>query len=456
MVNANPRAWPLSAEVFGFLNRAKCYVNNNPVPIIVKPDDVGDIMKCIKAGTTIPAKLRQPCWIDTEKPAPELFAFKNKLLDVRTGETLDPTPLLWITDAVDFNYDETAKCPRWELFLKEIHPDDLDAQNCLEEQLGYGMTYDMHFEKIALWIGKRRAGKSTLLYIQRKLTGVRSFAPMSFNDWMRGENSRENLILKRVVAFGDVRLKPPKVYGSTGYDPGGLDHASIQTLLKISGRDAEAIGQKYKKAWEGEPTCKFIITSNDPLNVQDPVLLSRLVMVDFQQSWADRDDRDDYLREKLDAELSGIANRCLAAYRRLCARGRFIQPATASGLARRLAAITNPLARFMQDRWVIDDKARPGPLAAEIETSFETWCEEHHRADLLDSYPRNELMKKIKEIDAYSWLHAVKPHGKTRRYPGIRPWTKEDRKREEEAELKAQEVAEPVEASQTPRAYRRF
>jgi putative DNA primase/helicase len=414
----------LSAEVFGFLNRAKCYVANNPVSITVRPDDVSDIMKCIKAGTTIPAKLPQPCWIDAERLAPELFAFKNKLVNI-------PTPRLWITDAVNFNYEETAECPRWKKFLEEIHPDDTDAQNCLEEQLGYGMTYDMHFDKIAVWIGKPRTGKSTLLYIQEKLIGSRAFAPMSFHDWMRSEYSRENMIGKKVVAFSDVRLKPPKVYGSTGYDPGGLDHASVQMLLKISGRDANSFGRKYKKAWEGEPTCKIIITSNHALNIQDPVLLTRLVMIDFQQSWLDRPDRDDHLREKLDVELPGIANRCLAAYRRLCARGRFIQPASASGLARRVAAITNPIAAFMQDRWVIDNKAK-GPVAAEIKYSFDTWCEEHHRVDLIGSYPVNELIKKIRDIDAYSWLHVHRPHGEPRRYPGIRPRRKDDRSEEDE------------------------
>jgi putative DNA primase/helicase len=423
----------LSAEVFGFLNRAKCYINNNPVSIIVKPDDVNDIMKCIKAGTTIPAKLPQPCWIDTETPAPELFAFKNKLINVRTGETFDPTPRLWITDAVDFNYDENAECPRWERFLKEIQPDDPDAQNCIEEQLGYGMTYDMHFDKIAAWFGKPRAGKSTLLHIQEKLIGSRAFAPMSFHDWMRGEFSRENMIGKKVVAFSDVRLKPPRVYGSTGYDPGGLDHRSVQELLKISGRDASSLGVKYKKAWEGKPTCKIIITSNHALNIQDPILLTRLVMVDFQQSWLDRSDRDDHLREKLDAELPGIANRCLAAYRRLLERKRFIQPASASGLARRVAALTNPIAAFMQDCWVVDNKAK-GPVAAEIKYSFDTWCEGNHRVDLVGSYPRNELIKAIKAIDAYSWLHNFRAHGDVRRYPGIRPRTSADRRKDEEAE----------------------
>jgi|SRR5262252_1653697 len=72
------------------LNSAKQYYRNNTIPIIVKPDELANVMKCIKAGTTIRASLPQFCWIETQKPAPELFAFKNKLVNVHTGETHDP------------------------------------------------------------------------------------------------------------------------------------------------------------------------------------------------------------------------------------------------------------------------------------------------------------------------------------------------------------------------------
>ena len=79
----------------------------------------------------------------------------------------------------------------------------------------------------------------------------------------------------------------------------------------------------------------------------------------------------------------------------------------------------------MQDCWVIDDKAE-GPIAEEIYNSFVAWCQEHRRADLLPSNPKNELIKNIRQIEAYSWLHKSRPHGQQRRYPGLRRRTKED------------------------------
>jgi putative DNA primase/helicase len=447
----------LSAEVYSFMNAAKCRYRNNAIPMIVKPDEVANVIKCIKAGTTIPAKLPQPCWIGTEKRATELFAFKNRLVNVYTGETLAPTPLLWITDAVNFNYDPSAECPRWKQFLEEIHPNDPDAQNCLEEQLGYGMTYDMQFEKIFTLIGKSRAGKSTLIHVLRGLVGARSFASLSFNDWMRGEYSKENLIGKKVVVFSDTRLKPGQFYGRS-YDPGGLDHRSVELLLKISGRDSTSIGRKWKKAFEDDLFCKVWVTSNNPVNITDQILLGRLVIVDFQQSWAHRDDRDEHLREKLDAELPGIANCCLAAYRQLLERkGGFKQPASATRLAQEIAANTNPIAAFMQEYWIKDDKAKPGPLAAHVHSTFEMWCEEHRRCNLLETYPRGqELMKAIKGLAEFSWLERVRSHGETAgHYPGIRRRTKEDRKKEEE-EAAEEEVAKEETVVKVPKTYRRF
>jgi putative DNA primase/helicase len=268
-----------------------------------------------------------------------------------------------------------------------------------------------------------------------------------------GEKSRENIIGKKVLAFSDVRLKSARWYGNS-YDPGGLDYASIQALLKISGRDSESIGRMYKKAWEGDLTCKIIITFNRPLDIHDPVLLGRLVLVSFQRSWLNDPNKDDFLREKLEAELPGIANRCLTGYRRLLARGRFVQPKSAAPLLQQMEAQTNPIAAFMQQYWIKDDNAK-GPTAAEVHYAFEMWCQEHSQRDLLRTYPREqELMKAIKALREFSTLKRVRQHGeKVGHYPGIRRRTKKDDRAEEaEDEVK---VTEEVKAVVPLAGYRR-
>ena len=219
------------------------------------------------------------------------------------------------------------------------------------------MTNDVRFEKGALWVGEKRSGKSTLVWIQEQLVGSAAYASLSFHDWTKTENSRAHLVGKKVAVFPDVRLKPPKNFGLTGYDPGGLDHQSAQILLQIIGRDTVAIGRKNKEAWQGRLSTKIIITTNELLNLQDAggVLITRFIVLEFKQSFFGREDVN--LREKLEAELPGIANRCLTAYRRLRERGRFIQPKAGLGLLQRIEEKIDPYVAFMRDCWVEDPTA---------------------------------------------------------------------------------------------------
>jgi len=248
----------INAEIYAFLDRAKVAgVGNELTRFQLMPRDAEAVLKCLKAGLVVGLTPMQR-WLDSGKAAPNVIAFKNCLVDYETGEVSALTPKLWITDGVDFAFDPGARCPRWEQFLEEVFPGDLESQQCIEEQLGYGMTNETKFEKGALWIGKRRSGKSTIAFVLKNLVGERSHIGLSFHTWLKNENSGSAMIGKKAGVFADVRLKPSVHYGRTGFDPGGIDHVSAEQLLKIIGRDAVSLGEKYeRKPWEGELWLRF-------------------------------------------------------------------------------------------------------------------------------------------------------------------------------------------------------
>jgi putative DNA primase/helicase len=200
----------IEGEVYAFLDRAKTAgVPGELTRFQLTPRDVEAVVKCLKAGLAVGPGPTQ-CWLDTGTVAPTLIAFKNCLVDYETGEVLPLTPRLWITDGLDFDFAPEAECPRWDRFREEVFPGDGESQECLEEELGYGMTNENKFEKGALWIGKKRSGKSTCAWVQKKLVDDRSYIGLSFHTWVKGENSASALIGKKVGVFGDVRLKPEK------------------------------------------------------------------------------------------------------------------------------------------------------------------------------------------------------------------------------------------------------
>jgi hypothetical protein len=145
--------------------------------------DVTQLVTFLQSNVGLDDRIIPPRWLD-ERGSPNaanLLAFRNCLVDVTTGKTYDHEPWLLMHDGVDFDFDPKARCPHWVKFLGELFPGDEEAQEVIEEQLGYGMTIDNQFEKAALWIGKPRSGRGTLAHIQELLVGANGYTSLNIH-----------------------------------------------------------------------------------------------------------------------------------------------------------------------------------------------------------------------------------------------------------------------------------
>jgi putative DNA primase/helicase len=412
----------INSDVWAFLDGARVGVGTDSSRYRPKPADVEGVVKALKAGCGL--TLDPPCWLDGRAGGDGVLVFKNAIVDIETGRMIGLSPKLWTHTALDFDYDPGARCEVWDRFLGEVFEGDAETRDCIEEQLGLGMTMDVRFHKGFIWIGVQgREGKGTLAYVLEKLCGA--YASLSFHSWLRGEYSAEALIGKKAGVFPDVRLKEGRWYGQN-YDPGGIDPTSKEKLLRITGGDPDTVGRKWIGPWHGVHPMKVFLISNVVPNLNDPNLVSRFVKIAFNVSFRDREDLD--LRSKLERELPGIAVRCLAAYRRLCRRGRFIQPASGLRLARELEASSNPWEAFIQDRCVYD----PGGLVGcgVLYGKFEVWCEHNGRPDLLKQAPNSQSLGRLLRSRVIGFRQAVttfREYEGKREYLGIRLKTKAER-----------------------------
>ena len=139
-----------------------------------KPEHAEALVRCLKACVAIDDRDVPPRWLDQRdtSSAASLLVFRNCLVDAESGEIVGLPRQLWVRDGVNFDFDPLARCPRWEQFLQEVFPGDEESQVTIEEQLGYGMTYDTRFEKGALWVGEKRSGKSTLAWVPNQICAV--------------------------------------------------------------------------------------------------------------------------------------------------------------------------------------------------------------------------------------------------------------------------------------------
>lgn len=408
----------LRGHVYAFLDGASKWAGQNQtVRFQPTPRHVNEVLDCLKTGLALGMECQPPMWLSTRRPATEWIVFRNGIVNVLTGEMRELNSDLWAQSALAFDWNPAAECPTWDGFLEAAFPGDAESKQFIEEWMGYCMTEETRFQKGAMLIGEKRSGKGTISHVLRQMVGDCSYVGLSFNTWAAGENSKECLIGKRVGVFADVRFKPGRAYGAS-FDPGGIGHVSTEMLLNIIGEDTVTIGRKYKTPWHGQLRLKLMLISNEVPNLNDAggVLPSRFIKVRFGVSFFGREDVN--LRDKLGAELSGIAARCMSAYQRLCARGHFVQPPSAEALERDVLAASDPFTAMAHECFTPDAEGEVVKVAAF--NRFERWCRENGRIDLLRSTPSNRFGGKLRAVTGFEQLLEYRPAGQGRAWLGIR------------------------------------
>lgn len=386
-----------------------------PVQFVPLPKNVSDVMFNLRPCLKLPAEHVPPMWLDTGLPAKEMIVFRNGIVNVFTGEMLPLTHHFWAHSALKFDWDPAQACPVWERFLGEVFPNDPEACGTLEEMMGYCMTEETRFQKGGMLIGKSRSGKGTIARMLLQLVGPEASVSLSIHTWLKGEHSAQSLIGKRVGVFPDWRGKPGKRFGAN-YDPGGLEPASREMLLKITGEDDVTIPRKYIGAWHGKLPLKTVIASNKIPNLNDPTLNTRYIKFRFNVSFKDREDTE--LLSKLVAELPGIAARCIAAYQRLCRRGRFIQPTSGLALDREILAASDAVAAMAMDCFVLDPNGTTTKASAY--SRFTAWCGENQRGDI--KVQDNQFGKLLRTVAGFENIKWTRPLDLATGKQGPRVW----------------------------------
>jgi putative DNA primase/helicase len=205
-----------------------------------------------------------------------------------------------------------------------------------------------------------------------------------------------------------------------------LDHATVSLLLKVTAGDPITIPRKWIGAWQGSLPTKVTLVSNEPPNLNDPALTKRFINLHFGVNFEEAGKMDVDLKEKLKAELPGIAARCLGAYRRLLAEGKFRQPRSGLALARTVFAKTQGHAEFIDTCLVAETGAEVS--CVEVWGVFVGWCGAKGRQDVMKETPTPPLLSgKLKKLIGRGKLRTMKPHGGQRVYVGLRLKTKSEK-----------------------------
>lgn len=303
------------------------------------PAKVSAVVDALEAAAHLSDKIDSPTWIRADRSGDgPWISFANGILDLSTGQLLDHTPDFFSFSSVPFAYDPDAPEPvEWLKFLDSIgfgEKDRPDSRAFLQEWMGYILSGRTDLQKMALFLGKSRSGKGTIIrLLTRMLGGSASVAAPTLSS-ITERFGLSSLIGKPLAVIGDAREVP---------------RAAAEVLLGISGEDERDVDIKNRPVWTGKLPTRITILSNQMPMFGDAsgAIAGRFLVLRFTKSFLGREDLD--LDRKLAAELPGILNWCLAGLSRLGTQGRFTEPEDSPDAIVRMGDLASPVKAFIRE-----------------------------------------------------------------------------------------------------------
>lgn len=329
-------------------------------------------------------KLEDGTWLSSGTDAPNILCFKNGLLDL-TGDNavmMEHTHDYFTFNELEHDYVIGAQCPKFLRFLNEIWPDDPKLIKQLQMWMGYCLVSDISFQKMALFVGKSRAGKGVLADIIAAMVGINNTVAPTLGKIM------DNSVLSK-MSKARLALIP---------DAHSVHQAKRDDVLSgikaITGGDPITYDVKFKDAQTTKFKTKIILSTNDMPEFIDAsgALVNRMLVFPFKISFEGRDNPN--LRQELIAEISGITQWAIEGLKELRREGRFVESDASKIEKENLKDDMNPISRFIDDVCELDYQGFV--LVESLYEVYILWCQQHK---ITSPMSQNKLVRLIKSTN---------------------------------------------------------
>lgn len=341
----------LMGQISNFLDNVRCQTAAKAPEIVPwNPTDtkVTGVFKMLRGLVHIEGDTEPGTVFSTGKPR-DLLGLRDVVLDLSPdGEfrQLRPSADFFTLNALPYNFDPDAGCPRWLQFLDETWPGDPESALLLQEWFGYVLTHDTSFQKFLAIYGAPATGKSTIERVLVKLLGRGGVATPTIES-LGAPEGMADLVNAQLAILGDVRF--------TGKD----NQPIVRAILQIVGEDSVRIRQLYAKAYTAPkiPTRLMLIANERPALRDTTSAITRRLMLLETVHPIPVSARDPQLFEKLEAEMPGIINWSLVGLARLRRQGSFTTPRSTLSEMREIDRAHSPLREFGEDWCVLEPDA---------------------------------------------------------------------------------------------------
>ena len=268
-----------------------------------------------------------------------------------------------LTKSVWYDFDPSARCPRWLRFLDEVFKGDQDLVAFVQRAIGYSLTGDTREQCLFLCHGKGANGKSTMLSTLRAVLGDYA-ANTPFSTFELGDRSGNT---NDLAALAGTRL----VSAAETSEARRLNEARVKA---VTGGDPVTARFLYTEFFEYVPTYKIWLSMNALPTVAgvDEGIWRRLRLIPFNVSFKGREDRT--LEATLRVEAPGILAWAVDGCLQWQAKGDLGAPSAVLDATEAYRAESDVIGRFLEDRTASDPDPRHGVRASDLYSAYSRWC----------------------------------------------------------------------------------
>lgn len=226
---------------------------------------------------------------DTRNSDAEFIAFRNGVYNIDTGDFLDFTPDIVITNRINYDYKPDSYSEIADKTFDKLACNNQEIRQLLEEVVGYTFYRRNELRKAFILTGDKANGKSTYLDMITTLLG------------------NENTVALDLKELGD-RFKTAQLFGklaNVGDDIGDEFIGNPAIFKKVVSGDRVNAERKGQDPFDFAPYAKQLFSANSIPRIKDKsgAVLDRLIIVPFDARFSKNDpDYDPYIKYKLREE----------------------------------------------------------------------------------------------------------------------------------------------------------
>jgi len=333
------------------------------------------------------------------EPEKTWIQFKDKIVDIKTGEIFDATPQYFIFNPIPWELGESEETPTLDKLFREWVVNNKQNEsyiNTLYEIVAYTLLPSMLLKRVFCLVGSGNNGKSTFENVLEKFLGNDNVTATDMNMLSSASLARfeyAKLYKKLLVIIGEI-------------DTSIFEKTSI--LKRLTGDDLCRCEFKGKDNFDFHNYAKPIIACNTLPHTTDKTVgfYRRWVIVNFDRVFPKEVDIISTIPEE---EFNNLGRKCVRILREIVKRGTIVNEGTPEEKEKRYEEHSNPIIKFIEDYYEKDSTGET-PLTYFCDR-FNSYLQERRMARMSNREINNILTKlgyQTRRINIYGEKHTTR------------------------------------------------